>query len=192
MKVRLDKLASFRINSERWEKFKEVAETQNKTATDLLNEYIDRMIGVGVGVADAPKISIRDIDKRIDARMRAASIQDIDNAVKQQIANSLEDGDIGEAINKAYGAMMGQFNAVLEEMHALQSQFAKLANSPAMGNRTAELEIPHNKQQIIRAALHKKHIKVSSDQIRKAFKAAGWNGNNFEAIRNDILEILSK
>ncbi|MFM6052699.1 MAG: hypothetical protein ACKPA7_13840, partial [Sphaerospermopsis kisseleviana] len=100
MKVKLDKLASFRINSERWEKFKEIAETQNKTATDLLNEYIDRVIGVGVADSpNAPKISIRDIDKRIDAKI-TTSIQDIDNAVRQLIADSLEEGDVGDAIAK--------------------------------------------------------------------------------------------
>ncbi|MFM6051923.1 MAG: hypothetical protein ACKPA7_09820, partial [Sphaerospermopsis kisseleviana] len=148
-------------------------------------QEIDKRIDARISTA-----SLQEIDKRIDARISTASIQDIDNAVRQLIADSLEDGIIGEAINKAYGAMMGQFNAVLEEMHVLQSQFAKLTNSPAMGNRTAELEIPHNKQQIIRAALRKQQIKVSSEQIRKAFKLAGWNGNNFETIRNDILEIL--
>ncbi|MFM6038935.1 MAG: hypothetical protein ACKPBC_15470 [Sphaerospermopsis kisseleviana] len=144
MKPKLDKLASFRINSERWEKFKEVAENQDKTATDLLNEYIDRVIGVGVGVADAPstpKVSMQDIDKRIDARISAAiqeidkriddklntaSIQDIDKAVRQLIADSLEEGDVGESINKLQRKFSDENNELQCQIYALQNVLDEL------------------------------------------------------------------
>ncbi|MFM7370992.1 MAG: hypothetical protein ACKO2Z_25035, partial [Sphaerospermopsis kisseleviana] len=143
MKPKLDKLASFRINSERWEKFKEVAENQGKTATDLLNEYIDRVIGVGVGVgvADAPKLPIQDIDKRIDVRVSAAiqnidkriddkfntaSISCIDNTVQKLIADSLEDGDIGEANAKLQRKFSDENNELQCQIYALQNVLDEL------------------------------------------------------------------
>ncbi|MFM6158850.1 MAG: hypothetical protein ACKPE3_38690 [Sphaerospermopsis kisseleviana] len=143
MKPKLDKLASFRINSERWEKFKEVAENQDKTATDLLNEYIDRVIGVGVGVgvADAPKLPIQDIDKRIDVRISAAmqeidkriddklnktSIQDIDNTVQKLIANSLVEGDVGDAIAKLQRKFADENNELQSQIYALQKSLDEL------------------------------------------------------------------
>ncbi|MFM6006883.1 MAG: hypothetical protein ACKPA7_24265, partial [Sphaerospermopsis kisseleviana] len=157
MKPKLDKLASFRINSERWEKFKEVAENQDKTATDLLNEYIDRVIGVGVADApNAPKLPIQDIDKRIDVRISAAiqdidkridlrisaaiqeidkriddklnktSIQDIDNAVRQLIADSLEEGDVGDAIAKLRRKFSDENNELQSQIYALQKSLDEL------------------------------------------------------------------
>ncbi|MFM6003228.1 MAG: hypothetical protein ACKPA7_07275, partial [Sphaerospermopsis kisseleviana] len=146
MKPKLDKLASFRINSERWEKFKEVAENQGKTATDLLNEYIDRVIGVGVGVGvadapNAPKLSMQEIDKRIDVRISAAiqeidkriddklnktSIQDIDNTVQQRIANSLEDGIIGGANAKLQRKFTDENNELQSQIYALQKSLDEL------------------------------------------------------------------
>lgn len=128
MKAKLDKLASFRINSERWEKFKEVAETQGKTATDLLNEYIDRVIGVGVGVGvdAAPKLSIRDIDKRIDDKINTASIQDVDTSVKKLITDSLEDGVIGDAIAKVQQKFSDENNELQRQIYALEESLEQL------------------------------------------------------------------
>ena len=44
--------------------------------------------------------------------------------------------------------------------------------------------------QNIRSTLNRKNIRVRADDIRQAFNTAGWNGNNFQAIRKDILKIL--
>ena len=46
--------------------------------------------------------------------------------------------------------------------------------------------------QNIRTTLDRKNIKVSATQIRKAFVDAGWNGHNYQEIRKDILDLLSK
>ena len=215
MKTKLDKLASFRINSERWEKFKSVAEAQGKTATDLLNEYIDRVIGVGVGVGvdAAPKLSIRDIDKRIDDKINTASIQDIDDTVKKAISGSLEDGEIGEAIAKSYAAMMGNFNELLHQMEELKAAIPPVVapshqspvtshQSPVPSQQSPDTSpqspIPNDQSPIershienIRTTLKRKGISATTEQIRAAFFAAGWNGGNYQEIRKDILEILS-
>lgn len=43
----------------------------------------------------------------------------------------------------------------------------------------------------IRTTLKRKNKTVTAEQIRKAFKAAGWDGSNYQEIRKDILAILS-
>ena len=160
---------------------------------------------------NSPSLSIHDIDSRIDEKISQSiqdintpSIQNIEGLIDSRIGGSVQDGDIKDAIATSYAGMMGQFNGLLEELQDLKSQLQELKSvppvaadnspaidSPAIDNSPAELEVPHTKQQIIRAALSKKNIKVSSAQIRKAFVDAGWDGNNFEAIRKDILAILS-
>lgn len=236
MKVKLDKLASFRINSERWEEFKKVAETQGKTATDLLNEYIDRVIGVGVGVGvdAAPKISIRDIDKRIDDKINTASIQDIDDTVKKLIADSLEDGIVGDAIAKVQRKLADENNELQRQIYALEESLEQLKSemlskidnilektsmppsqqspvtslqspvtspqspvtspqspvtSPQSPTEPAQIERSHIEN--IRTTLKRKGISATTEQIRAAFFAAGWDGSNYQEIRKNILEILS-
>ncbi|MFM6002257.1 MAG: hypothetical protein ACKPA7_02695, partial [Sphaerospermopsis kisseleviana] len=55
----------------------------------------------------------------IDAKI-TTSIQDIDNAVKQLIANSLEDGIIGDAIAKLQRKFSDENNELQSQIYALQ------------------------------------------------------------------------
>jgi predicted amidohydrolase len=78
-------------------------------------------------------LSIQDIDKRIDDKVRQSiqnidtlSIQDIDNRINESIA----DGDIKDAIANSYKAAMGQFNGLLEEMQELKKQLEELQSNP--------------------------------------------------------------
>ena len=216
--MKADKLASFRIDSQLWKQFQSYTEENNTNASALLVAYIKSVVNTSnvntsseVVNTSSDHLSIHDIDSRIDEKIKASiqdintpSIQNIEGLIDSRIGGSVQDGDIKDAIATSYAGMMGQFNGLLEELQDLKSQLQELKSvppvaadnspaidSPAIDNSPAELEVPHNKQQIIRAALSKKNIKVSSAQIRKAFVDAGWDGNNFNEIKKDILAILS-
>jgi hypothetical protein len=214
--MKADKLASFRVDSQLWEQFQGYAKENNNTASALLVGYIKSVVNpdnvnTSSEVVNTPSdhLSIHDIDSRIDEKIRQSiqdintpSIQNIDELIDSRIGGSVREGDIKSAIAHSYQSSVDQFNEMIGELQnqirELQKQFEELSVSPpsapvppsAIDSPPAELEIPHNKQQIIRAALSKKNIKVSSAQIRKAFYDAGWDGNNFDSIRKDILEIL--
>ena len=168
--------------------------------------------------ANNSTLSIQDIDNRIDNKIKS-SIQGIDTLSIQDIYNciddSLEGGKIKEAISNSYEATMGQFNGLLEELQALQKQIQELQSIPPAAVPTpptieespiTDEQLPITDDQLpndqipdptrsqiqnIRTTLDRKNIKVTSDQIRDAFKDAGWDGNNFNEIRQDILAILS-
>lgn len=204
-----------------------IAEAQGKTATDLLNEYIDRVIGVGADAApglpsdDSPKLSIRDIDKRIDKKIaNTISIQDVDDAAKKLIADSLEDGVIGEAIAKVQQKLSDENNELQRQIYALKESLEELkaaippvvasspqspdtspqspVTSPQSPDTSPQSPIPNDQSPIershienIRTTLKRKGISATTEQIRAAFFAAGWDGSNYQEIRKDILEILS-
>jgi hypothetical protein len=94
---------------------------------DDIYKYIDDKLDNNTAVSPQPNLD--DIYKYIDDKLdnlEDVSIQDIDN----KIAESLEDGDIKDAISNSYAAVMGQFNGLLEELQALQKQFEELKSIP--------------------------------------------------------------
>ena len=122
------------------------------------------------------------------------------------ITKSIADGKIGEAIASSYAAVMGNFNGLVSEIESLKKQLQELQQIPPSPVPCSQLPIPDdqlpvtndkipdpNKNQIqnIRTTLDRKNIKVTSDQIRDAFKDAGWTGDNFNEIKKDILAALS-
>ena len=153
-------------------------ESENQTAMRLL------LSALGV---EGKKVSLQSVDI-------------VDN-IRTEIKESIADGDIRYAIAHSYQSSINQFNGHLEE---LQHQIAELKkqmeelnpsaidNSPSADN--SQLPIPDpNKNQIqnIRTTLNRKNIKVSANQIRAAFKDAGWDGNNFNEIKKVVIELLS-
>jgi hypothetical protein len=54
-----------------------------------------------------------------------------------------------------------------------------------------QLKIPRATIENIRKTLIRKAITVSTKQIRKAFKDSGWNGSNYQEIREDVIKLLS-
>ena len=142
----------------------------------------------------------------VEVKQSSRHAVDIVDSIRTEIKQSIADGDIKGAIAHSYAAAMGQFNGLLEELQALQKQVQELQlTPPAAAVPCSQLpvtndqlqitndELPDpNKNQIqnIRTTLNRKNIKVSAEQIRAAFKDAGWDGNNFDSIRKDILEIL--
>jgi hypothetical protein len=209
-------LGTFRVRAGMWEQFKQLASYNNATATDLILSFIENCLqsqSIPQSNLDViPQSNLDDIYTYIDEKISQSiqdintpSIQNIEAMIDSRISGSISDGDIKSAIAQSYKAAMGQFNGLLEEVQLLKKQLEELQsipsapvppsaidNSPAPADNSPapELEVPHNKQQIIRAALSKKNIKVSSAQIRQAFYDAGWVGNNFEAIRKDIEKLL--
>jgi hypothetical protein len=132
-------LATFRIDEELWGKFKDIAKNKQTNASALIIQYIQGVVSSG-GVDNPPKTTPPNIDispqpnldsiyKYIDNKLdnlEDVSIQDIDN----KIAESLEDGDIKDAIAASYAGMMAQFNGLLEEWQELKKQFEELKSIP--------------------------------------------------------------
>ena len=132
-------LATFRIDEELWGKFKDIAKNKQTNASALILQYIQGVVSSG-GVDNPPKATPPNIDispqpnldsiyKYIDNNLdnlEDVSIQDIDN----KIAESLEDGDIKDAIAASYAGMMAQFNGLLEEWQELKKQFEELKSIP--------------------------------------------------------------
>ena len=149
----------------------------------------------------------------VEGKKPSLHIVDIVDSIKTEIKESIADGDIKEAIASSYEATMGQFNGLLEELQALKKQFEELQQIPPSAVPCSQLSITDdqlpvtndqipipndqlpdpNKNQIqnIRTTLNRKNIKVSAEQIRDAFVDAGWDGNNFNAIRKAVIELLS-
>ncbi len=86
------------------------------------------------------------------------------------------------------------------ELANKDSKLAELANELANKDRKLQelqsippAEIPITKAQIenIRTTLKRKGLVVRTQQIRKVFNEAGWNGSNYQEIKNKAIEILS-
>jgi hypothetical protein len=54
-----------------------------------------------------------------------------------------------------------------------------------------QLKIPRATIENIRTTLKRQNITVATEQIRQAFRAAGWNGSNYQEIREDVIKLLS-
>ena len=138
----------------------------------------------------------------LGVEVKQSSIQSVDN-IRIEIKESIADGDIKDAIATSYKAVMGNFNGLLEELQDIKSQLQELQPTPpAAAAAAADDQLPIPCSQLpdiekstienIRTTLKRKAIQsVSNDQIRAAFKDAGWDGNNFNEIKKDILAILS-
>lgn len=199
-------LATFRIDEELWGKFKDVAKNKQTNASALIIQYIQNTVGgnaIPQNIDNSYQLSIHDIDSRIDEKIKninTPSIQNIEDMIDARIGGSIADGDIKSAIAHSYKAVVDQTNGHLEELQnqirELKKQLDELksispsAPVPPSADNSPALEIPPNDMQNIRSTLNRKNIRVRADEIRKAFIDAGWNGNNFQEIRKDILEIL--
>ena len=111
------------------------------------------------------------------------SIQSVDivDSVRTEIKQSIADGDIGEKIDKSYKAAIGQFNGLFSELQELQKQVKELQSYLPIEQATIEN---------IRTTLKRQNITVATEQIRQAFRAAGWDGNNFSEIKDAVIKIL--
>jgi hypothetical protein len=117
------KVISFRLDDDKLallEQHKQGDESPNQTAMRLL---------LGVLGVEAKKTRIQgvdtvDIEKLIEEKIvsvNAVNSVDIEAIIKRQIAASILQGDIREAINKSSAAMMEKFNGLLEELQELKS-----------------------------------------------------------------------
>ena len=198
-----DKLASFRVDSDLWQQFQGYAKENNTNASALLVAYIKSVVnGTSNPVVNTsseinnPTLSLQDIDKRIDDKIKSSiqninipSIQNIEDLIDARIASACRLGDIKDAIAICYADMMGNFNGLVSEIESIPPAAAPDDQLPIPCSQLPDIE--KSTIENIRTTLSRKNIKVTAEQIRKAFKAAGWDGNNFNEIRKDILEILS-
>lgn len=155
------KVISFRLDDDKLALLKQhqvAGESESQTAMRLL---------LGVLGVDSGKSSIQSVD--------------IVDSVRNEIKQSIADGDIGEKIDKTYKAAIGQFNGLLEEVQELQKQVRELQSYLPIEQSTIEN---------IRTTLKRQNITVATEQIRQAFRAAGWDGNNFSEIKDAVIKIL--
>jgi hypothetical protein len=165
--MKADKLASFRIDNELWKQFQGIAATNSTTASALLVGYIESVVNTGnvnTPAIDAvntttekkPSLSIQDIDKRIDDKIKTAiqdvntiSIQNIEDLADARIAGSIADGDIGGAIAKCYRDMMGQFNEVLSRFEELKDSIPPAAAVPSSQSPVTNHQLPKTTEEVI-------------------------------------------
>ena len=216
-------LATFRIDEELWGKFKDIDKNKQTNASALIIQYIQGVVSSG-GVDNPPKATPPNIDispqpnldsiyKYIDNKLdnlEDVSIQDIDN----KIAESLEDGDIKDAIATSYVGVMGQFNGLLQELQELKKQFEQLKSNPLvpvpqlptaeeLTTDNEELTIDNDQLPLwdnkimknpidsIRKQLKKKDITKTAEEIKQAFLNAGFDGSNHQSLREEVIEALS-
>ena len=203
-----DKLASFRVDSQLWELFQGYAKENNVTATALLVAYIKSVVNTGSVITsnpvvntsievNNPSLSLQDIDKRMDDKIQQSihnintlSLQDIDN----RIAESIAAGDIRDAIASSYAGVMGQMNGLIEELQQLKNQLQELQSNPPAAAANDQLpSLNKNEIENIRTTLKRKGVQpITNDQIRKAFSDAGWNGKNYQELRQAVIDSLSR
>jgi len=181
-----------------------------KLSIQDIEKIIDEKINSSIQAIDnIPTQSIQNIDD-----INRISIQDIDD----RIVDSIKQGDIKDAISTSYAAMMGQFNGLLQELQDLKSQLQELQSiPPALVSNPQIIEhlttdngqitedelteiksdnspaLPEKNQiDYVQKQLKKIGIKKSAGEIREAFINAGFDGNNYEVLRGELIESLSK
>ena len=86
-----DKLASFRIDSELWERFQGIAKAKNSNASALIVAYINS--AVNTDNVNTPS-------------------QDVNICIDDRIYESIADGAIGAAIDKHYQQVIAYINSL--------------------------------------------------------------------------------
>lgn len=78
-------LATFRVEPERWEAFKAQARKNGKTASDVLNEFVQSYIG-DIPVSDATRLGTDNLDSLIDEKIAPlrAELDEIRSALALQ------------------------------------------------------------------------------------------------------------
>ena len=199
-------LATFRIDEELWGNFKDIAKNKQTSASALIIQYIQGVVSSG---AVDPKVTPQNIDN-----LPKLSIQDIEKIVDEKINSSIQ-------INTpSIQNITGQFNGLIDELRQLKKQMESLQSNPPApipeqlttdnGQLTKDIEcdrtdsdltsdtqlIPDpNKNQIenIRTTLKRKGVQpITNDQIRKAFSDAGWDGKNYQELRQAVIDSLSR
>lgn len=71
------KLATFKVDEEKWKAFQEIADAENTSASAMLKDFIDWVIeGNRLKESTTPNI-----DQRIDAKLAALQKQSVDEAL---------------------------------------------------------------------------------------------------------------
>ena len=129
----------------------------------------------------------------VEVKQSSRHAVDIVDSIRNEIKESIADGNIKDAISNSYAAVMGNFNGLLSEVEALKKQLQELQPTPPAAAAAADdkLTIPNNTIENIRTTLKRKNKTVSAEQIRKAFSEAGWDGDNYQEIRKAVIDSLS-
>ena len=112
-----DKLASFRVDETLWSDFQAIAKSNDMTATAALISFIKQVVAVGqIDISSGAKKSpsLREIDKRIEEK--------IAQCIDTIILESIQEGQIKEAIAQSYKALMQQLDELFNEVEGLKKQ----------------------------------------------------------------------
>lgn len=112
-----DKLASFRVDETLWSDFQAIAKSNDMTATAALISFIKQVVAAGqIDISSGAKKSpsLREIDKRIEEKI----VQYIDNIILE----SIQEGQIKEAIAESCKALMQQLDELFNEVEGLKKQ----------------------------------------------------------------------
>lgn len=150
-----DKLASFRIDNALWEEFKKVATQNNTTATALLIGFIQEVVNT----------------QSIQSATSTDAL-DLEDLVKKLIAQSISEGDIGEAIGASYATTMAQMNQLKDEVQELKSTLSKPTPPPQDTPQESPIgeKSPIEKLGLstpIQVALKRTRINTVGDLLRK-------------------------
>ncbi|MDB9537500.1 hypothetical protein PN451_16970 [Dolichospermum planctonicum CS-1226] len=112
-----DKLASFRVDETLWSDFQAIAKSNDMTATAALISFIKQVVAVGqIDISSGAKKSpsLREIDKRIEEK--------IAQCIDTIILESIQEGQIKEAITQSSKALMQQLDELFNEVEGLKKQ----------------------------------------------------------------------
>jgi hypothetical protein len=141
----------------------------------------------------------------VDAKK--SSLQLVNTVDTNQIKELIETAVQEKLENLTIAGVAEQFNGLLEEVEALKKQMEALKSVPPEqlnvecdrtdSDLTSDTQlIPDpNKNQIenIRTTLKRKGVQpITNDQIRKAFSDAGWDGKNYQELRQAVIDSLSR
>jgi hypothetical protein len=78
-------LATFRVEPELWDAFKAQARKNGKTASDVLNEFVQSYVKAGIPVSNAPRLDTDNLDSHIDEKIAPlrAELDEIKAALAQ-------------------------------------------------------------------------------------------------------------
>ncbi len=83
-----DKLASFRINADLWEDFQSFAKEKGFSASALLVNYIQSVVGTGTNTSSLNALSPRSAERLIDSKIEAAMV-DIEKLIDEKIKEAI-------------------------------------------------------------------------------------------------------
>jgi hypothetical protein len=161
-------LATFRIDQSLWEKFKAIAKSSRTNASALLLGYIEGVVGAGglddfgiLPIQQAESLSLQDIDKYIDEKIKLLSIQQAESLSLQDIDKHIDEKIKLLSIQQAESLSLQDIDKHIDERLGGISQLIRneIGNSLNEGDIAAKLE--RNRENVVN------HLNEINDRLVK-------------------------